>query len=517
MNIECLGEDTLQLSSASFVKNDELRKLLQKAESRDYSLERTTLNQLRNLELLTFGVNDGNTHFTKGKPNLFVIRYTGKKSLRDVGISDLNPLKDGIVSVGEVEYDKYDESSDTIIKDRRHLQFGIYSTRLDNPGAKDDSGNPVNLYAMNPGERILELCAYPNSHIQMEGTSQKTKWQWPNVRNHIGYNTSLYPGPLYHWTGINGFDIYTKTRYNEDYDRAKAAAEAATYGMYIPDHYQFNFFFLLQYPRYVDKWLFYNALDTEADPVNYINILKCYKAAGLDSAPPDKIGLFREVVAARSLVTAFQLLNAAQIEDEYYIKQYYASLMGRILRDVEAAIASSDTISANSLSQNFPDVRYSVSFTENEKRQLLSAYHSAAQVIAMNLKDIEARIIQLETPSMPMQPTAFTVDPSRNPFLVYNEAASRKEGTPVFTNVAQNKNLNFAVFEKNIVAKGAPPVEAFERAPEVRARFLRNIPTETGSVSYQDLLNLGIEKENKSLWLWIAGGVATAAIASQVL
>lgn len=504
-NGQFLGDNSSQV-----VFTPELEALISSAEKIDYSVKRVSLNQLYNLKLISFGVNDGNIHYTENnKLNFFRLDHKG---FFDPGQSILN---DPITTIGEVEYKQYDPVSKAVFTTKERLKFNFSYVSI---GPKEK----VFLKNLSNEEQFKKIMENPTEYIKMVADTMNYNWKTAS-QNRIGFNTSIYPGPLYHWTSYDGYSeanrVYTSTfgTIDEKMQASINAGKNVTFGLY--DNGGRNMvFFLLQYPEYADPQLFFNALDTEDDIITYLKILKCYKCAGIDTAPDKYIKMFKEVVAARSLVKAYEMGTVTYMTfDLSYLKDYYNTLFTKTLRAVEAEIESSEIVNAQSLDPKLPSLRYHISFSSAEKQRLLKIYHEAASVIANNLVELEAQYAVLESTNEAIRLDETQRNPLLNPFIVYNPQESEKRGVATYTDIARNKNLNYSQLERNIEYARGPSISAFEKAPEIRARHLRNIPTEQGYVSMQDLIDTGIVKENKNTFLWIAGGIAAAALASQVL
>ena len=255
---------------------------------------------------------------------------------------------------------------------------------------------------------------------------------------------------------------------------------------------------------------------------------------------------FREVFAYEILQQTQHLLETAQIDDLPMLKNAYNVMLNRIPNYYLSKVQASYDIRVHSQfdgltrivkswipvdEESGPMIDFGSEFTSpkfSEHTQLQAKsfprFCSCATAVERimreemllfqaRINEIEAQIAYTMDTKAPKQQTAFLLDPSRNPYLVYDAATSRRTGQATYTDVAAN--LNVPVARPPIVRVGGPTVTHYEMAPAIRAYFSRTIPTAQGIAVSQaeidDAAGAGKITTGNAL-PWLIGAIAAAAI-----
>lgn len=268
---------------------------------------------------------------------------------------------------------------------------------------------------------------------------------------------------------------------------------------------------------------------------------------------------FGEVILTRYLKETFGLLDFSKLEDLPTMVDAYNTLLNRVMLDIPGYINKTVKTTTRNINrkyevervfqygipddfENGPYVYYDnqaafPAFSDSEgtiiipemnfpsgahtcKMALMREYISAVNLLLMNITKLEARIAQTSDISEKLIDTAFTRDPYANPFLIFDQSASVKQGTPVFQNVAVNLTQKDGKTDTVVLQPeaGGPSVKHYLMAPEIRATYIRKIPLEYGgSVSRSDLERMGAIDKDKSLAPYLLIGAGAAFLITQVI
>lgn len=234
----------------------------------------------------------------------------------------------------------------------------------------------------------------------------------------------------------------------------------------------------------------------------------CYKL------PPEAtFDWWLEVLTYTLLKKSFTELRMAQIEDLPDLEKAYANaeklknkLRGAFRNDIPV-----DVLPINNLSTGF---RVSVGLEEWQITELENCLYNFRGLIEGTKAKMARRIVELKNVNATIDPTPFSVDPYRNPYLVYSQERSQEEGKPIFTNIARND----AQFSPPEVAGRPENMEYWKQVPDYIAEHERIYATKFGPMSESDIIRHGLDKDGRVNWLpWIVAGGAAAFAATQVL
>lgn len=160
---------------------------------------------------------------------------------------------------------------------------------------------------------------------------------------------------------------------------------------------------------------------------------------------------------------------------------------------------------------NGPEIKYDgVSYTA--RAALIKEIQDASSIMLANANDIAASIAQYSDPVTVIPREDIIADPYESPFVVYDPDINQ------FRNIAANLTKNWETGQVVTPDPGTVPLQRhYELAPDIIASHLRTIDIEGGGrVSPDDLRKLQTEKD-VNIIPWLAGGVAVAAILTQVM
>lgn len=253
---------------------------------------------------------------------------------------------------------------------------------------------------------------------------------------------------------------------------------------------------------------------------------------------------FDAVILTRFLRDAFDVLDMSVQEDLPALSDAYDVLYNRVQFDVFRELNAAQKIRVMLLhrgeSYAMPEILSMIPDNEIDG-PLVSLYNAKGEVISRlpcrqtlvklwsdalallksTIDRLGARVLQLRAPGS----VTFSPEESRNPFLVYDSAASRAAGRPVLQNVAVNLTTA-GVGTKTFVPEGGPTVAQYEALDRLEAEFVRNIETDYGgSLSIRDLQKIGAlppggifgAGPGRTIVPWLIGGAAAAAVLSQVM
>jgi hypothetical protein len=350
----------------------------------------------------------------------------------------------------------------------------------------------------------------------------------------------------------------------------------------------------------------YDTLNIVYDPVKYINYLFYAPSIGLPvmkiaqsvayisvpglSAPVSRhflytnfkpelfntfltyVAAFYEVISARYLKEAFNILDIAQIEDLGYLEKSYSVLLNRIVPEIKRILSQhvqitvkySDTHSKKftntlapfaipadtvipeilkpytkdavfadisrampvftlqemeaykkqaendaGIAKVYSDAHYMPIKIFDIKSAILGMTAQAMRVIAMNITKAEGRISQLSDPASKLTRTETQTDPFKNPFLVYNAQKSNEAGEPIYENLAVNESFSMKDLEKYYTSP-LISTKYMNQAEDIRNEFSRQYQMEKGgSISRREIAE--IDKDKKGSILPVLGAGAAAA------
>jgi hypothetical protein len=256
---------------------------------------------------------------------------------------------------------------------------------------------------------------------------------------------------------------------------------------------------------------------------------------------------FATSIMTRYLSKAFSILDYTKMEDLPSLKAAYSHLINSELEFEKAInqkpiikVFAPNGILAYSVKGGIPDRLESqfspvVASTDSiqgcldvtypdrvrsAKDALRYEFAKAKQILLMQEVKLAARVAQAQSDTIPMKQTTYSQDPYSNIHAMFDPEASREQGSPVFRNVAVNLSREYMATRHNeiITPSYGPSLEDYAKVPEVRERYKRMLLDSGGKLSLQEMQDLyGVGNDKKNIGLWVAGGIAVAAIASQAL
>lgn len=231
---------------------------------------------------------------------------------------------------------------------------------------------------------------------------------------------------------------------------------------------------------------------------------------------------WQEVITWYVLSISFDMLHMAQIEDYYDLNLAYKNA-GKCIDVLKADMRNPEFADALwigfSDQSNYAGVPKSVRLTlELEQWEIDALEAGIKEVYALyneNRKKMAEQIIRLKDVDATIAPTAFSVDPVQNPYLVFNAERSAEAGKPIFTNIARNLTANWNPPE---VAGAPEQLQYWQQVPGYTAEHERTLATEYGPMSQADIEKYGLDKQKGFNWLpWLVAGGAAAYAASQMM
>lgn len=203
----------------------------------------------------------------------------------------------------------------------------------------------------------------------------------------------------------------------------------------------------------------------------------------------DQVFRFRERVLAFALHETGKMLDWTQLEDldtlvtlSNYIAQQGMAPYNEIKKDEFVDIYDHDKIlTPEQKKVNFDNADIVRVMYGNGKyddadvqRLLVLQYEAAILIFLVNQPKYFGRIIQLGDHANVLRENnipAFQSDPFRNPFLVFDLAASKAAGKPIYKNIAAAQAQIPA--ERAAVSTEFIPLAALEKAPDAWAQYVR--------------------------------------------
>ena len=232
----------------------------------------------------------------------------------------------------------------------------------------------------------------------------------------------------------------------------------------------------------------------------------------------DQAFRFRERVLAFALHETGKMLDWAQLEDldalvtlSNYIAAQGAAPYTEIGKDEFIDVYfGNKNLTLNQMPVNFSTTADKISVAGfgifSIPDILRMQYESAILIFLLNQPKYFGRLIQLGDHNAVLRENnipSFQQDPWRNPFLVFDLAASKAAGKPIYKDTAAA--LASKPAESRIVTSEFIPLSAMEKAPEAWARYVRT--SQGGGVYTSEFAKTGA---GTSAAPWILAAIAAA-------